>query len=211
LGEYEDIPGFCKSATIDDIRKHGYILTPGRYVGAEAQEDDGEPFEEKMKRLVAEWRKHKNEAQRLDEAITKNLEELEFSSLITKPEYAKKTDDLLFSCVESLLKRLQLADLQIQTSPNKLVLLVARIKNIHFEIRPNDHNPPHFHVKINGGEYNASYSIDMLENLAGRLPNHLEREVLKWAKENQTLLMQTWDRMRPQIVVTETEDKANYE
>ena len=52
-GEYADIPGFCKSATLDDIRKHGHVLTPGRYVGAEAQEDDGEPFEEKMKRLTA--------------------------------------------------------------------------------------------------------------------------------------------------------------
>jgi type I restriction enzyme M protein len=51
--EYADIPGFCKSATLDDIRKHGYVLTPGRYVGAEAQEDDGESFEDKLKRLKA--------------------------------------------------------------------------------------------------------------------------------------------------------------
>jgi len=40
-----DIPGFCKSATLDEIRKHGHVLTPGRYVGAEAQEEDGELFE----------------------------------------------------------------------------------------------------------------------------------------------------------------------
>ncbi len=52
-GEYADVPGFCKAATLDDIRKHGHVLTPGRYVGAEAAEDDGEPFEEKMKRLAA--------------------------------------------------------------------------------------------------------------------------------------------------------------
>ena len=52
-GKYEDVAGFCKSATLDEIRKHGHVLTPGRYVGAEAQEDDGEPFEEKMKRLTA--------------------------------------------------------------------------------------------------------------------------------------------------------------
>ena len=53
---YADIPGFCKSASLAEIRKHGYVLTPGRYVGAEAQEDDGEPFEDKMRRLVAQWR-----------------------------------------------------------------------------------------------------------------------------------------------------------
>ena len=48
---YSDKPGFCKSASLDEVRKHGYVLTPGRYVGAEPQEDDGEPFEEKMTRL----------------------------------------------------------------------------------------------------------------------------------------------------------------
>jgi type I restriction enzyme M protein len=52
-GDYADVPGFCKSATLEDIRKHGHVLTPGRYVGAEAQADDGEPFEEKMRRLTA--------------------------------------------------------------------------------------------------------------------------------------------------------------
>ena len=43
-GDYEDVPGFCKSASLDEVRKHGYVLTPGRYVGAEVQEDDGEPL-----------------------------------------------------------------------------------------------------------------------------------------------------------------------
>lgn len=52
-GKYEDVPGFCKSATTEEIRKNGYVLMPGRYVGAEAAEDDGEPFEEKMQRLTA--------------------------------------------------------------------------------------------------------------------------------------------------------------
>ena len=52
-GKYEDVPGFCKSAKLDEIRKHGHVLTPGRFVGAEAQEDDGEAFEEKMKRFTA--------------------------------------------------------------------------------------------------------------------------------------------------------------
>ncbi|MBD3805469.1 MAG: N-6 DNA methylase, partial [Thioclava sp.] len=75
-GEYIDVPGFCKSATQEEVRKHGHVLTPGRYVGAEAQEDDGEPFEEKMKRLTATLREQKAEAARLDAAIAANLKEL---------------------------------------------------------------------------------------------------------------------------------------
>ena len=55
-GPYADIPGFCKAASLDDVRKHGHVLTPGRYVGAAAQEEDGEPFEQKMQRLAAQWR-----------------------------------------------------------------------------------------------------------------------------------------------------------
>jgi len=75
-GEYADVPGFCKSATLDDIRKHGHVLTPGRYVGAEAAEDDGEAFDEKMKRLVATLREQQAEAGKLDAAISVNLKEL---------------------------------------------------------------------------------------------------------------------------------------
>ncbi len=75
-GKYEDIPGFCKSAPLDEIRKHGHVLTPGRYVGAEAQEDDGEPFEEKMKRLVSQLRGQQAEAAKLDAAIAANLKGL---------------------------------------------------------------------------------------------------------------------------------------
>jgi type I restriction enzyme M protein len=75
-GEYADVPGFCKRATLDDIRKHGHALTPGRYVGAEAAEDDGESFEEKMKRLTATLREQRDEAAKLDAAITANLKEL---------------------------------------------------------------------------------------------------------------------------------------
>jgi type I restriction-modification system DNA methylase subunit len=75
-GEYADVPGFCKAATIEDIRKHGHVLTPGRYVGAEAVEDDGEPFEEKMKRLTATLREQQAEAAKLDAAIAANLKEL---------------------------------------------------------------------------------------------------------------------------------------
>jgi type I restriction enzyme M protein len=73
---YKDIPGFCKSATLDDIRKHGHVLTPGRYVGAEAAEEDDEPFAEKMKRLAATLRRQTEEAAKLDAAIAANLKEL---------------------------------------------------------------------------------------------------------------------------------------
>ena len=70
---YQDISGFCKSATTADIAAHGYVLTPGRYVGAEAVEDDGEPFEEKMPRLVAELHAQFAESAKLEQAIQANL------------------------------------------------------------------------------------------------------------------------------------------
>ncbi len=73
---YRDIPGFCKSATLDEVRKHGHVLTPGRYVGAEEVEGDGEPFDEKMQRLVAQLREQQTEAAKLDKAIARNLKEL---------------------------------------------------------------------------------------------------------------------------------------
>jgi type I restriction enzyme M protein len=73
---YVDIPGFCKSATLLDIRKHGHVLTPGRYVGAEVAEDDGEPFEEKMRRLAETLSAQRKEAVKLDAAIAANLKEL---------------------------------------------------------------------------------------------------------------------------------------
>ena len=75
-GEYEDVPGFCKSEELKEIRKHGHVLTPGRYVGAQAAEDDGEPFEEKMKRLTTTLREQQAEAAKLDAAIVANLKEL---------------------------------------------------------------------------------------------------------------------------------------
>jgi type I restriction enzyme M protein len=75
-GKYEDMPGFSKSATLDDVRKHGYVLTPGRYVGAEIQADDDESFEEKMMRLTATLREQQAQAAKLDAAIASNLEEL---------------------------------------------------------------------------------------------------------------------------------------
>ena len=77
---YRDISGFCRSATLEDIRKHGHVLTPGRYVGAEPQPEDSEPFEEKMKRLVAQLREQQVEATRLDAAIEENLARLGFGT-----------------------------------------------------------------------------------------------------------------------------------
>ena len=84
--EYEDVPGFCRSATLDEIRKHGHVLTPGRYVGAAPQEDDGEPFEEKMARLSAQWRVQQAEAQRLDAEIETNLARLGFGGSKASPQ-----------------------------------------------------------------------------------------------------------------------------
>ena len=77
-GEYADTPGFCNSAPLDEVRKHSHVLTPGRYVGAEPQEDDGEPFEQKMARLTAQWREQQAEARKLDAAIEANLKMLGF-------------------------------------------------------------------------------------------------------------------------------------
>jgi type I restriction enzyme M protein len=74
--EYQDVPGFCKAASLEEIRKHGHVLTPGRYVGAAAAEEDDEPFEEKMSRLMKELRAQQVEAVKLDAAIAANLKEL---------------------------------------------------------------------------------------------------------------------------------------
>ena len=75
-GKYADIAGFCKSAPLDEIRKHEHVLTPGRYVGAESLEEDEEPFEQKMKQLAATLREQIAEGRKLDDAITQNLKEL---------------------------------------------------------------------------------------------------------------------------------------
>ena len=75
-GDYEDVPGFCKSATTEQIAEHGYVLTPGRYVGAAEAEDDGEPFDEKMKRLTAELREQFAESAKLEALITERLREI---------------------------------------------------------------------------------------------------------------------------------------
>lgn len=75
-GTLEDEKGFCSVASIEDISKQDYILTPGRYVGIAEQEDDGEPFEEKMARLTSEISKCFEESNRLQVEIKKNLEAL---------------------------------------------------------------------------------------------------------------------------------------
>ena len=75
---YEDLAGFCKSAPLDEVRRHGHVLTPGRYVGAEPQPDDGDPFEAKMRRLVGELQAQQAEGARLDAAIAENLKMLGF-------------------------------------------------------------------------------------------------------------------------------------
>ncbi len=73
---YADVPGFCKSAMLEEIRGHGHVLTPGRYVGAEAPEADGEPFEEKLAGLVAELEGQFAESARLEAEIRSRLEGL---------------------------------------------------------------------------------------------------------------------------------------
>ncbi len=74
--EYKDIPGFCKCATIEEIRKHDHILTPGRYVGTVEEEEDNEAFEEKMKRLTTELAKQMEEGKKLNKEIKRNLESI---------------------------------------------------------------------------------------------------------------------------------------
>jgi type I restriction enzyme M protein len=72
-GKYEDTAGFCKSSEFREIERHGHVLTPGRYVGAEEVQDDGEPFDEKMKRLTARLSAQFEGSARLEKAIRENL------------------------------------------------------------------------------------------------------------------------------------------
>jgi len=76
LDAYADIPGFCKSVKLEEICSHGYVLTPGRYVGAADVEDDGEPFEQKMKRLTETLEGQFAESAKLEKAIRLNLKAL---------------------------------------------------------------------------------------------------------------------------------------
>ncbi len=77
-GKYADVAGFCKAVNLEEIKKQGYILTPGRYVGSEEIEEDGEVFEEKMKQLTAELSKQMQEEKRMDEEIRRQMEKIGF-------------------------------------------------------------------------------------------------------------------------------------
>jgi len=78
LEEYVDVPGFCMSTAKEQIAEHGYVLTPGRYVGAEEIEDDGEPFEEKIERLVELLYGQFKESKQLQAEIIRNMDKLGF-------------------------------------------------------------------------------------------------------------------------------------
>ncbi len=77
---YENVAGFCYSAKLAEIEKNGFVLTPGRYVGAADQDDDDEPFDQKMKRLSALLRQQQQEGAKLDAAIARNLALLGFAA-----------------------------------------------------------------------------------------------------------------------------------
>ncbi|NQU83704.1 MAG: type I restriction-modification system subunit M [Parcubacteria group bacterium] len=74
--KYKDIPGFCKSATKEEIAKNGHVLTPGRYVGVPEEEDDGVPFEEKMEKLEKDLKAYFEEGKNLEKNILKNLSKI---------------------------------------------------------------------------------------------------------------------------------------
>ena len=74
--KYEDVLGFCKYEKLEEVEKNNFILTPGRYVGIQEEEEDDEAFEEKMKRLTAELSEQMKEGRKLDEEIKKNLEKI---------------------------------------------------------------------------------------------------------------------------------------
>ena len=77
-GTLEDEAGYCAVKTLEDVKAQDFILTPGRYVGIAEQEDDGEPFEEKMKRLTSELSTLFNESHRLEDEIKKQLDSIGF-------------------------------------------------------------------------------------------------------------------------------------
>lgn len=70
---YVDVPGFCRAVKLDEIAEHGHVLTPGRYVGAEAAEDDDEAFNEKMDRLTAQLAEQMTKGAELDAVIREKL------------------------------------------------------------------------------------------------------------------------------------------
>lgn len=77
-GVHEDIPGFCKTATLEEVKANNYVLSPGRYVGSKAEEDDGISFEKKMEKLTKELMEQFEEGERLEKAIKRNLKSIGF-------------------------------------------------------------------------------------------------------------------------------------
>lgn len=80
-GEYKDIAGFCKAVKKEEIAKNGYVLTPGRYVGVAEEEDDGVPFEEKMKKLTGELKEYFVESEKLEKKILENLRSIDYGKI----------------------------------------------------------------------------------------------------------------------------------
>ena len=78
--EYEDVPGFAKIATFNEIKEHDFVLTPGRYVGTEAIEEDDEAFEEKMKRLTTDLENQFAKSHELEAKIKANLEKIKVAN-----------------------------------------------------------------------------------------------------------------------------------
>jgi len=74
--DYEDVLGYCKVATLEEISKNGYVLTPGRYVGIPEEVDDGIPFETKMKQYSEDLNKYFKEGKKLEEEIKSNLKKI---------------------------------------------------------------------------------------------------------------------------------------
>ena len=75
--KYEDIPGFCKAVKLEEIEKNGFVLTPGRYVGIPEEEDDGVPFEEKVKALKKDLKGYFKESEKVEKEILKNLKKIQ--------------------------------------------------------------------------------------------------------------------------------------
>ncbi|MEI2640961.1 MAG: N-6 DNA methylase [Candidatus Nanopelagicales bacterium] len=76
-GGYEDVPGFAKAASLDEIKQHDFVLTPGRYVGAEEAEEDDEPIADKIARLTKELYAEFDRGRELEQEIRQRLEALQ--------------------------------------------------------------------------------------------------------------------------------------
>lgn len=88
-GTLEDVKGFCAAVDTEEIEKQDYILTPGRYVGIEEQEDDGEPFEEKMARLTTELSELFAKSHELEDEIRKKLGQLDMKYNVNIKSFQK--------------------------------------------------------------------------------------------------------------------------